>query len=68
MHGRLFPAWGSHNKKKHSEGKNCQDNLQQKSYLGGQTNNMTGNIGEDWKEIGNNGKENKQENKEPWKQ
>jgi len=29
---------------------------------------MTENIGEDWKEIGNNGKENKQENKEPWKQ
>jgi len=29
---------------------------------------MTRNIGEDWKEIGNNGKENKQEDKELWKQ
>jgi len=50
------------------EGENCQDDLQQKSYLGGQTNNMTRNIGEDWKEIGNNRKENKQEDKELWKQ
>jgi len=25
--------------------------------LDGQTNNMTRNIGEDWKEIGNDGKE-----------
>ena len=30
-----------------------------KSYLGGQINNMTRNIGEDWKEIGNNRKEDK---------
>jgi len=27
--------------------------------LGGQTNNITRNIGEDWKEIGNDGKEDK---------
>jgi len=29
---------------------------------------MTRNIGEDWKEIGNDGKEDKQEDKELWKQ
>jgi len=29
---------------------------------------MTRNIEEDWKEIGNNGKEDKQEDKELWKQ
>ena len=46
-------------KKKHLGEVNCQGNLQQKSYLGGQTNNMTRNIGEDWKEIGNNGKKDK---------
>jgi len=28
---------------------------------------MIRNIGEDWKEIGDNGKENKQEEEEPWK-
>jgi len=32
--------------------------------LGGQTNDMTRNIGEDWKEIGNDGKE----DEELWKQ
>jgi len=29
---------------------------------------MTRNIGKDWKEIGNNRKEDKQENEELWKQ
>jgi len=29
---------------------------------------MMRNIGEDWKEIGNDGKENKREDKELWKQ
>jgi len=29
---------------------------------------MTRNIGEDWKEIGNNRKEDEQEDKELWKQ
>jgi len=29
---------------------------------------MTRNIEEDWKEIGNNGKEDEQEDKELWKQ
>jgi len=29
---------------------------------------MMRNIGKDWKEIGNNGKENKQKDKELWKQ
>ena len=31
-------------------------------------NNMTRNIGENWKEIGNDRKKNKQEDKELWKQ
>ena len=38
---------------------NCQNNLQQKSYLNSQTNDMMRNIGENWKEIGNNRKKDK---------
>jgi len=35
-----------------------------KNYSDGQTRDMTKNIGEDWKEIGNGGKGNNQEEKE----
>ena len=54
-------------KKEHLEEGNCQGNLQQESYLVGQTKNTTMNTRQDWKEIGNNGKEEEQGNKEQWK-
>jgi len=34
-------------KKERSNEKNFQEGLQQRNYMGGQTNNMTRNIGED---------------------
>ena len=55
-------------KKRHSEGENYQDDLQQKGYLDGQIKGMTKNTGQGWKEIGDDGKEEGQEGKEPWKQ
>ena len=43
-------------KKGYSRGENCQGDLQQGSYLDSQIKGMTKNIGEDQKEIGDNGK------------
>ena len=47
-------------RKKCSEGKNYQKGSQQENYLDSQTNNTTKNIGKDWREIGDSGKENDQ--------
>ena len=43
-----------------SEEKNCQEDLWQENCLNSQTNGTTKNIGEDWKEIRDSGKENDQ--------
>jgi len=45
-------------RKEHLEEKNCQEDLWQENYSDGQTRDTTKNIGKDWKEIGNGGKEN----------
>jgi len=45
-------------------GENCQEDLQQESYLDGQIKDTMKNIGEDLKGTGNNGKENKETGKE----
>ena len=55
-------------KKKHLRKGNCQGNLLQESYLVGQTKDTMRNTGQGWKEIGDNGKEKEQEDKEQWKQ
>jgi len=43
-------------KKKHSEGKNFWEDLWQRNYTSGQTSNMTKNIREEWRGIGDNGR------------
>ena len=43
-------------KKKHSNGENCQKDLQQRNYMGSQTSDMTKNIGEKWRRTGDNGR------------
>ena len=47
---------------------NYQGDLQQESYLVGQIKDMMRNIGQGQKGIGDNGREQEQENKEQWKQ
>ena len=44
-------------KKKHLEEENCQKDLQQESYLGGQTRDMIRNIGQNQRGIGDVGEE-----------
>jgi len=44
-------------KKEHSGERNYWGDLQQESYLVGQIKDMIRNIGQDWKEIGGDGKE-----------
>jgi len=44
-------------KKEHLEEENCQGDLQQENCLDGQIKGTTKNIGEDWKGIGDGGKE-----------
>ena len=43
-------------KKKLSNEENFQEDSRQRRYMGGQTSNMTKNIGEGWKEIGGDGR------------
>ena len=47
---------------------NYQGDLQQESYLVGQIKDMMRNIGQGQKGIGDDGREEEQENKEQWKQ
>ena len=55
-------------KKEHLGEINCQGNLWQESYLVGQTKNMMRNTGQGWKEIGDDGKKEEQEDKKQQKQ
>ena len=41
-------------RKEHLEEENCQGDLWQENYLGGQTKGMIKNIGADWKETEDN--------------
>ena len=47
-------------KKEHLKEENYQEDLWQRNCLGSQINSMTKNIGEDQREIEDNGKENKE--------
>ena len=55
---------GKKEKKKHLEEKNCQEDLQQKSYIGRQIKGMMRNIGQSQRETGDIGKEAELEGKE----
>jgi len=55
-------------RKEYTTGENCQEGLQQGNYLDSQIKDMTKNIGEDWKETGDNGKENDKKEKKSWRQ
>jgi len=55
-------------KRERSEGENCRDSLQQKSYLGGQIKGTTKSTGEGWKGTGDDGKEEGERGEEQWKQ
>ena len=57
--------WQNKNtKKEYSEKRNCQEDLRQENCLDSQTKDITKNIGEDQKEIGNGGKGNDQKEQE----
>ena len=65
--GEIWKIWQNKNaKREFLEEEIYQGDLQQENYLDGQTRDMTKNIGKDWKEIGDSGKENNQ-GKEKWK-
>ena len=54
---KIWKMWHDKNEKKgYLREKNCQGDLWQESYLGGQIKGTTKNIREDQKEIGDNGK------------
>jgi len=47
--------WRSKSAKKEcSNGENYWEGLRQRNYIGGQTSNMTKNIGEEWRKTGDN--------------
>jgi len=55
--GETWKMWHSKStKKERSDGKNCQKDLQQRNYMGGQTSDMTKNIGKEWRRTRNNGR------------
>jgi len=56
-----WKTWQDKNVKKgYTRGENCQGGLQQENYLGGRIKDTTKNIGENWKETGNDGRVNNQ--------
>ena len=60
---------GDRKRKKELSGEGSyQGDLWQKNYLDGWTKDMTKNIGQGWKEIGGDGKEEGKEDEEQWKQ
>jgi len=43
-------------KREHSNGENCQEDLQQRNYIGGQTSDMTRSIGKEWRKTRDSGR------------
>jgi len=43
-------------KRKHSNRENYREDLRQRNYMGGQTSDMTKNIGEEWRRTGDDGR------------
>ena len=61
---KIKKMWQNKNMRKgHSEEESCQEDLWQENYSDGQTKDMTKNTGEDWRKIGDGGKEDNQERK-----
>jgi len=55
--GETWKTWrGESMKRERSDGENCQEDLQQRNYMGGQISDMTKNIGEEWRRTGDNGR------------
>jgi len=55
--GETWKTWRSKSaKREHSDGENCQKDLQQGNYIDGQTNNMTKNTGEEWRKTRDDGR------------
>ena len=63
QHGKDYVIYRKE-KKKHLEKKNCQEDSQQENYLGSQIKGTMKNIGQDQREIGGIGRENKLRDKE----
>ena len=60
--------WQNKNEKKeYLRGENCQGDSWQENFLGGQTKDMTKNIGADWREIEDDGRANDQEKGKRWR-
>jgi len=55
--GETWKTWcGKSAKRERSNGENCQEDLWQRNYMGGQTSDMTKNIGEEWRRTEDNGR------------
>ena len=55
--GETWKTWHSKSaKREHSDGENCWEDLRQRNYTDGQTNNITKNIGEEWRKTGDDGR------------
>ena len=55
--GETWKTWRNKStKRERSNRENCQKDLQQRNYMGGQTSDMTKNIGEEWRRTGNDGR------------
>ena len=55
--GETWKTWRSKSmKREHSNRKNCQEDLRQRNYMGGQISDMTKNIGEEWRRTGDDGR------------
>ena len=53
----IWKTWqGKNARKRRSNGENCQEDLRQRNYTGGQISNTTKNIGEEWRRTGDDGR------------
>ena len=55
--GKTWKTWHSKStKRERSDEENCQEDLWQRNYIGGQISDMTKNIGEEWRRTGDDGR------------
>ena len=55
--GETWKMWrGKSIKRECSDRENYQEDLRQRNYMGGQTSDMTKNIGEEWRRTGDDGR------------
>jgi len=56
-----WKTWhGKSAKRKRFDKENCWEDLWQRNYIGGQTSDMTKNIGEEWRRTGDDGRARKE--------